>query len=68
MIDATPPLRVLAARRRAALARLDPVEAQRATLGRLLRRAADTRFGRAHGFREVGSVRDYQARVEVAQL
>ena len=36
---------------------------QRATLGRLLRRAAQTRFGRDHGFAEIRSISDYQAQV-----
>ena len=63
MIDATPVLRLAARRRLAALARMDAVAAQQATLMRLLRRAAGTRFGRAHGFSGVGSVAEYQARV-----
>lgn len=63
MIDATPVLRALAARREAALARMDPLQGQRATLGRLLRRAAGTKFGRDHGFESIRSVRDYQDRV-----
>lgn len=63
MIDATPLLRAAAARRLAALSRMDPVQAQRATLARLLRRAARTRFGRDHGFAGIRTVRDYQDRV-----
>lgn len=63
MIDATPVLRAVAAGRRAALARIDPLEAQRATLRRLLRQAAGTRFGRDHRFGEIRSVRDYQSHV-----
>ena len=65
MIDATPALRLLAARRLAALARADPVAAQRATLRTLLRRAALTQFGREHGFAQIRSVADYQARVRL---
>jgi len=65
MIDATPLLRPLAARRLARLAAQDPVAAQRATLARLLRRARRTRFGREHGFAEIGSVEQYQARVRL---
>lgn len=61
--DATPLLRAVAARRIARIRRLDPAAAQRALLLRLLRRAAATRFGRAHGFDRIGSVEDYQARV-----
>jgi hypothetical protein len=63
VIDATPLLRAAAARRLAALARMDAVQAQRATLARLLRRAARTRFGRDHGFAGIRTVRDYQDRV-----
>jgi hypothetical protein len=63
VIDATPLLRAAAARRLDALARMNAVEAQRATLARLLRRAARTRFGRDHGFTEIRTVREYQQRV-----
>lgn len=63
MIDATPLLRAAAARRLATLARMDAVQAQRATLARLLRRAARTRFGRDYGFAGIRTVRDYQDRV-----
>jgi len=63
MIDATPLLRGYARHRLAQLARLDPVRAQTAELRRLLRVAAGTRFGRAHGFSGIGSVREYQRRV-----
>ncbi|CAH2599832.1 GH3 auxin-responsive promoter family protein [Rhodovastum atsumiense] len=65
MIDATPLLRAFAARRRAVLAGMDPLRAQRATLARLLRRAAGTRFGRDHDFAEIRTVADYQARVKL---
>ena len=65
MMDVTPLLRAVTSRRLAALARMDPVETQLATLGRLLRRAAGTRFGRDHDFRSIGSVREYQARVKL---
>ena len=63
MIDATPALRLLAGRRLASLARMDPVAAQRATLRSLLHRAAPTRFGRDHGFAAISSVAGYQSRV-----
>jgi hypothetical protein len=63
VIDATPLLRLYAGRRGAALARQDPVEAQRAQLRRLVRRAADTRFGRAHGFAAIRTVEDFQKQV-----
>jgi GH3 auxin-responsive promoter len=61
--DATPLLRAVARRRTARLRALDPAEAQRALLLRLVRRAAGTRFGRAHGFAQIDSVTSYQARV-----
>ena len=63
MIDATPALRLLAARRLASLTAMDPVAAQRATLRTLLRRAAATQFGREHGFAHIRSVAEYQSRV-----
>ncbi|WP_205963627.1 GH3 family domain-containing protein [Roseicella aquatilis] len=43
--------------------RLDPAGTQHALLLRLLRRAARTRFGRAHGFGRIADIADYQARV-----
>jgi hypothetical protein len=63
MIDATPLLRAAAARRLAALAKLDAIQAQRTTLTRLLRRAAGTRFGRDHGFAGIRSISQYQDQV-----
>ena len=65
MIDATGVMRAAAARRLAALARSDPVQTQRATLARLLRQAARTRFGREHGFAGIATVGEYQARVKL---
>ena len=65
MIDATPLLRLYARRRAARLAREDSAQAQQAQLIRLVRAAADTRFGRAHEFAKIRSVADYQARVPV---
>ena len=62
-MDATKLLRLAADRRLAALSRVDPVAAQRRTLGQLVRRAAGTQFGRDHGFAEVRTVRDYQAQI-----
>src|SRR5579872_482947 len=41
----------------------DPSDAQRATLGRLIHRARDTKFGRQHDFRKIGTVEDYQRAV-----
>lgn len=61
--DATPFLRVLAARRVAMLRRLDPAATQAALLRRMLRDAAGTRFGRDHGFARIATVAEFQARV-----
>ncbi len=63
MLDLTPLLRLYARRRLAHLARLDPVEAQQATLRKLLTRARDTRFGRDHGFAAIRTVAEFQGRV-----
>ncbi|MGK9170120.1 GH3 auxin-responsive promoter family protein [Inquilinus limosus] len=63
MIDATPAFRLAAALRRRRLRGLDPVESQRRTLLRLLRRAAGTRFGRDHGFDRIADVTAFQAAV-----
>ena len=61
--DATPFLRAYAALRLARLRAMDPVRTQERLLLRLVRRAARTRFGRAHGFDAIRSVADFQARV-----
>jgi hypothetical protein len=61
--DSTPFLRVALRWRLARLARMDPAETQCALLRRLLRRAARTRFGLAHGFEAIRGVAEYQARV-----
>jgi hypothetical protein len=63
MIDATPLLRLLSRRRLAALARQDARGVQEAQLMRLVRRAANTRFGVDHGFAAVHGVEEFQARV-----
>ncbi|HEY1719714.1 MAG TPA: GH3 auxin-responsive promoter family protein [Magnetospirillaceae bacterium] len=63
MIDATPLLRLYTERRAAVLARQDAAEAQRVQLLRLVKRAAPTKFGRAHDFGSIRSVADFQARV-----
>jgi hypothetical protein len=65
LIDATALLRLYARRRAARLARQDAAAGQRTQLMRLLRRAADTRFGRAHGFARIHTVEEYQARVPI---
>lgn len=63
MIDATPLLRLYARARVAALNRRDPVEAQRRQLFRLVETARATRFGRDHGFTEIGDIAGFQRRV-----
>ncbi len=63
LLDPTPVLKLWAARRREALSRQDAVAVQRRTLARLLARAVDTGFGRAHDFRTIQSVQTYQRRV-----
>ncbi len=63
MLDATPLLRLYARMRLGQLARLDPVAAQERELRKLLHAAADTRFGRDHGFGTIRTVKDFQARV-----
>jgi hypothetical protein len=68
MLDATPLLRAYAARRRARLARLDPVATQRRELLRLLARARDTRFGRAHGFAGIADVAAFQRAVKLRRF
>lgn len=63
MLDATPLLRLYARARLARLARLDPVETQRRQLMTLVKAAANTRFGRDHGFAAIADVASYQERV-----
>lgn len=63
MLDLTPALRLFAGRRRARLEALDPAAAQEAQLLKLVSKAADTAFGRDHGFAEIRSVKDFQIRV-----
>lgn len=63
MLDLTPSLRVLAARRRKRLFGLDAVAVQKRTLLGLLRKAQDTRFGSDHRFAEVRSVAEFQGHV-----
>ena len=53
MIGATPLLRLYARFRSRRLAHRDAVAVQEATLRRLLRRAAATRFGQEHGFTRI---------------
>jgi hypothetical protein len=63
MIDATPLLRLYARRRLDRLASLDPAATQGAELNRLLHRARNTAFGKAHGFAGISDVVAYQRNV-----
>ncbi|MGD9536484.1 MAG: GH3 auxin-responsive promoter family protein [Alphaproteobacteria bacterium] len=63
MIDATPLLRAYASWRRAKLAAEDAASVQQRTLLALVRRAAGTAFGKAHGFSAIASIEAFQARV-----
>ncbi|MFM1848210.1 MAG: hypothetical protein RL417_1684 [Pseudomonadota bacterium] len=65
MLNATPILRLVAARRRRILESLDPAATQERELLMLVRKAAQTRFGRDHGFADVRSVDDFQKRVRL---
>lgn len=61
--DATSLLRLVTGRRVARLRRQDAAAAQADVLRRLLRHAAGTRFGQAHGFDAIRDVAEYQRRV-----
>jgi hypothetical protein len=61
--DATPCLRLVAARRLRQLQAMEPAATQEALLLGLLRRAAGTRFGRDHGFARIDSVAAFQRAV-----
>jgi hypothetical protein len=63
MWDATPLLRAYARHRLSQLARSDPAEAQRRELLALVGHAAQTQFGREHGFSTIRTVADYQRAV-----
>lgn len=65
MIDATPLLRLYAARRRRQLDREDAWAAQERVLAGLIARARDTAFGRAHGFAQIRDADAFRARVPV---
>lgn len=58
--DATPIARLFLKRRHARLMRTDAVAAQRRQLVKLLNAAANTRFGREHGFAKLKTVEDFQ--------
>ncbi|MGF1627615.1 MAG: GH3 auxin-responsive promoter family protein [Alphaproteobacteria bacterium] len=63
MIDATPILRMLSRRRLSVLERQDAAAIQWRQLERMLRRAADTRFGRDHGFAAIRDLDGFRRRV-----
>lgn len=63
MIDGTPLLRLYGRYRTAQLARQDALAEQQRQLLRLVRKAAQTRFGRDHRFVEIRNIGDFQARV-----
>ncbi len=67
MIDFTPLLRLYAHQRNARLTREDAAAVQSQVLARLVRRARSTRFGRDHGFRRIGAIRDFQHAVPLRQ-
>ena len=65
MIDGTPLLKLYARRRGAALTSENSVDTQQEELFKLLRRAANTRFGADHRFPQIRNVADFQARVNL---
>ncbi len=67
MLDVTPVVRWYCRRRLRRIEALDPVRAQVHELLELLAKARGTRFGRDHGFAEIGSVEDFQQRVPLGR-
>jgi len=65
MFNATPILRLVAARRSRILAAQNHAAVQESELFKLVRTAADTRFGRDHDFSSIRSVEDFQQRVRL---
>ncbi len=65
MLNLTPLLRVISSLRLAKLAAMDFAATQSEQLLKLVRRAATTKFGFDHGFKDISSVAEYQARVPV---
>lgn len=63
MLDATPLLRLYARRRERARSATRPAAAQAMVLARLVSAGQRTAFGRAHGLKRVGNVRDFQSAV-----
>jgi hypothetical protein len=62
MLDFTPAFRLPAWWRRYGLDALDPAAAQETELLKLVSQAQNTQFGRDHGFSQIRSVKDFQAR------
>lgn len=65
MFDATPLLRLYARWRNSYLSSRSPVELQSAQLLSLIKKAANTSFGKTHGFDSITSVEEYQKRVQI---
>lgn len=65
MMAATPLLKLYAARRLRNLRSENICESQRGQLLSLVRRAAETKFGRDHDFHRIASVEDFQAAVSL---
>ena len=63
MFDATPLLHLYARWRNSFLAKNLPTSLQQTQLLNLVRKAANTKFGKDHGFSSITSVEDYQKRV-----
>ena len=63
MIDATPVLKWYSQKRLRQLRKQSPADTQQHQLFRLLKKAADTSFGKHHGFSHLRSVADFQAAV-----
>ena len=65
MLDPTPIFRRYARWRLQQLARRDPIASQRQQLFKLLATAAETTFGREHGFSRLKSVGEYQSAIRL---
>ena len=65
---ATSLLRLIARRRKHRLDQQDAVAEQERVLLRLVGKAKNTRFGRDHGFADIRSVADFQARVPLRRF
>jgi len=63
MLNATPILKFYSKHRCLALAKQDVCQVQEQQLFALLKKAADTRFGKEHGFAGIKSVAEFQKRV-----